>query len=144
MSRKNLAERFNARVGPKLPNGCMEWQSYCQPNGYGRFGYSKYRQVFAHRLAYSLVHGEIPEGKVVMHTCDNPRCVNVEHLRLGTQIENIADTKSKGRTKRSRLLPFLPNICEMDAAGITQQDIANKYGVSRPLVSLLLNGHLLT
>ena len=143
MARGNLAERFHARIGPKLPNGCMEWQSYCQPNGYGRFGYSKRRAAFAHRIAYSLVHGEIPKGKVVMHTCDNPRCVNIEHLRLGTQIENIADTKAKGRTKRSKLLPHVHAIQEMRIVGISQELIAKKYGVSRPLVSMLLSGELL-
>lgn len=144
MTSKNLAERFHARVGPKLPNGCMEWQSYCQPNGYGRFGYAKSTRAFAHRIAYSLTHGEIPEGMVVMHTCDNRRCVNVEHLRLGTQLENIADTKSKGRTKRSKLTPHLKEILRLRAEGFTHQSIAERYGVSRPLVTMLFTGLLLT
>lgn len=144
MAKSNLAERFQQRVGPKLPNGCMEWQSYCQPNGYGVFGFAKTRSAFAHRIAYSIVHGDIPSGMVVMHTCDNRKCVNPEHLRLGTQLENIADSKAKGRTKRSKLIPYLQNIREMSAVGITRHDIARKYGVSRPLICLLLNGQLLT
>ena len=71
----------------------------------------------SHRLAYELEHGEIPEGMVVMHTCDNPGCFNPEHLKVGTQAQNMADMRAKGRAndhkgraKQSRpggTVPFL-------------------------------------
>lgn len=143
-STETLEERFQRRVGKKLPTGCMEWQSYRQPNGYGRFSFGKRKRALAHRFAYSLAHGEIPQGKVVMHSCDNPRCVNVEHLHLGTQAENVADMVTKGRFSRSKLEPHLKAILKKRAAGYTQQQIADEYRVSRPLVSMFLSGSLLS
>lgn len=56
------------------------------------------RQIAAHRLSWMFYHkGEVPDGMVVMHTCDNPPCVNPAHLQLGTQPENIADRDAKKR-----------------------------------------------
>jgi hypothetical protein len=52
----------------------------------------------AHRWSWTLANGPIPDGMVVMHRCDNPPCVNPGHLSLGTQLENIADRVSKGRS----------------------------------------------
>lgn len=112
--------------------------------GYGVFSLNKRERVLAHRFAYSMVNGEIPRGMVVMHTCDNPSCVNIDHLRLGTQLENIADMTEKKRSRRSKLLPHIDSILAMHARGCTQQRIADEYGVSRPLVNSLLTGKLLT
>jgi hypothetical protein len=55
--------------------------------------------MYAHRWAWTLAHGPIPLGMVLLHTCDNPRCSNVEHLALGTYAENSADMMTKGRTR---------------------------------------------
>lgn len=57
------------------------------------------RLVLAHRLSFELHNGPVPDDQVVMHTCDNPACVNPAHLRVGTQIENICDRDAKGRGK---------------------------------------------
>lgn len=94
----------------------MEWQAQLYPNGYGLFNVKKPQRALAHRIAFSLVHGPIPFGMVVMHTCDNPRCVNVDHLKLGTQAENVADMVNKGRQKRSkRRAPRVAMLLEMMA-----------------------------
>jgi hypothetical protein len=88
---KTLAQRFHAKVGPQLPSGCMEWQANRDARGYGRirvFTDGKWTNALAHRVAYTLDHDDIPSGMVVMHACDNPSCVNVEHLRLGLQQHN--------------------------------------------------------
>lgn len=79
-----------------------------------------------------------------MHKCDNPKCVNPDHLQLGTQLENIADCKSKGRTKRSKLLPHIDEIFRKRAEGYSHQKLADEYMVSRPLITLLFTDRLLT
>jgi hypothetical protein len=77
--------------------GCWEWQNYRSPDGYGRStGHGG--EVMVHRIAYADRHGPIPAGMQVLHRCDNPPCCNVEHLFLGTALDNVADRVRKGRT----------------------------------------------
>lgn len=68
-------------------------------NGYGRATYEG-RQQLAHRVAWQKVNGPIPSDMEVMHLCDEPRCVRLSHLQLGTHAENMADMKAKGRQRR--------------------------------------------
>lgn len=72
---------------------------YRASHGYGRITVEG-RRVYEHRWVWEQVHGPIPEGMVVMHTCDNPPCVNIEHLRLGTHADNQHDKMAKGRYRR--------------------------------------------
>lgn len=99
---RQRVERFWAKVDktPGLgPHGtCWHWTG-ATVGGYGSMGWNENRKVrshLAHRISYFLEHGEQP-GPVVMHTCDNPRCVNPAHLINSTQAANIADRESKGR-----------------------------------------------
>ncbi len=80
---------------------CWIWQSCFFSNGYGHY-LLKRKDYRAHRVAYELAHGEISQGKVVCHKCDNPSCVNPQHLFLATSKENTQDMISKGRLNRSR------------------------------------------
>ena len=86
------------------PSGCKEWIGPRDRKNYGRA--SSWRKDLgtdlAHRVTYILKHGPIPDGLVVMHTCDNPPCVNVAHLRLGTIAENQRDMAEKNRTANGR------------------------------------------
>lgn len=79
------------------PSGCWEWQRACLPNGYGQISIGNQRQAYAHRVSYFVFNGPISEGLLVRHKCDNPCCVNPEHLEVGTQKDNMQDCKKRGR-----------------------------------------------
>jgi hypothetical protein len=70
--------------------------------GYGRLSVNS-KRVLAHRLNYEYTHGSVPNGLCVLHICDNPRCVRVEHLFLGTRADNNKDRTTKGRTVAPKL-----------------------------------------
>lgn len=82
---------------------CIEWQGSRNRNGYGSVR-AEGRTWLAHRWAWVQVHGPIPEGLVVRHRCDNPPCVNVEHLEIGTHADNMRDAVERGRTFRPSLV----------------------------------------
>ncbi len=84
----------------KNNNDCWVWLGAKQPTGYGLLWVSntkKYEKT--HRLSYKFFHGKIPDGICVCHKCDNPSCINPEHLFLGTHADNASDKISKGRQK---------------------------------------------
>lgn len=80
-------KRFNAKT-KVLKNGCIEWTGYVTPNGYGRFLFEGAVQ-YAHRVAYVMKHGPIPDGMQLDHKCRFRACVNEQHLRVVTQRENL-------------------------------------------------------
>jgi len=98
MPRKARSFSSNVHYGPS----CWEWMGATNDSGYGTTrigGPSAPKTTYAHRLSYETHSGEkIPPGMVVMHKCDNPRCVRFDHLRLGTNQQNIQDRNGKGRT----------------------------------------------
>lgn len=95
-----VAERLSARL-IRMPNGCLEWTGYTNDKGYGRIWVGPLgapeRMRYAHRVAWELVNGLIPDDLCVLHRCDNPPCANVTHLFLGTRSDNNADMLAKGR-----------------------------------------------
>lgn len=92
-----LRERFLTKV--RKTDGCWLWVGSKNAQGYGHIGEGGHKSkiIRAHRVAYGLFVGPIPEGKQVLHRCDNPSCVNPSHLWIGTNADNIADCVAKGR-----------------------------------------------
>lgn len=139
----SLEKRFYRKVSQfKTPSGCREWTAATN----GRYGIIRSSErpfpwLYAHRVAYELHYGRVPHGLDVMHKCDNPKCVNWEHLEVGTPKENSADMVRKSRQRKSAFSQKeLGDIREMRRNGLTQQSIADSFGVSRPLISMLLSG----
>lgn len=96
----SLLERFNARVEPQ-PDGCWLWTGAL---GHGSYGYLYSAEakgmVIASRVALTIAQGPIPDGMDACHTCDNPPCVNPDHLFAGTRLTNVRDMFAKGRQRR--------------------------------------------
>ena len=89
--------RFWRKVEKLGPKDCWTWTAGRFKRGYGAFAYDGKQPGYAHRFSYELHYGPIPDGMVVMHTCDNRQCVNPRHLRLASQGDNIRDSVAKDR-----------------------------------------------
>ncbi len=138
--RKTPAARFHAKTR-KAPSGCIEWTGSKYPSGYGSF-YFDGRTQPAHRVAWILKHGAIHDSLCVLHRCDNPPCVNDEHLFLGTKSDNAADMMAKGRhADQARTLNGNARLTEADVAVIrsarskrSQSDLARQFGVTKTTI----------
>jgi hypothetical protein len=128
------------------PDGCTEWTGNRDANGYGRIGVEQ-RPVLVHRLAWELAHGPIPAGLHVLHRCDNPPCVRLDHLSLGTQADNMRDTVTRGRHVQGDRVGTAKlteaNVLEIRrryaAGGVTQKSLAAEFGVKPPAIQAIIN-----
>lgn len=148
-------EFIQSQIEIDLDRGCWNWVGYIQSSGYGQFSF-KNKPVLVHRAAWSLWNNqEIPSGLFVCHHCDNRRCVNPEHLFLGTALDNVRDCISKqrhlkgfckghlhGRKKRIRKLSD-EDIRQIRVTLYNKEPlavIADRYGVTMSCVSVIRRG----
>lgn len=132
----NTADTFWVRVNTGAVNGCWPWLSCKTSTGYGRISWGG-RARTTHRVAYFLTYGVWPSANAC-HTCDNRACCNPKHLFAGTQADNTRDMAVKERGTQKLSAYQVNNIRR--TVGLTQQQIANIYSVSRSLISLIRSG----
>lgn len=126
-------------------NGCIEWAAYKATNGYGivvEGPRGKQRKIPAHRWIYEQSLGPIPRWpkRVVAHSCDNKVCVALQHLEATSQRANILDAAGKNRMNLKRVLSDETVLAIKTEQGLTQRQIAKKYGISQAYVSSLRRG----
>lgn len=92
-----VQQRFESKVAYEPLCGCHLWTGAVNKFGYGKLSVGGNKWEFAHRISYKLHKGEIPEDMCVLHTCDNPACVNPEHLYLGDYKQNANDRETRNR-----------------------------------------------
>ncbi len=137
-----LSKRFWDKINSGNTDDCWEWMGALFTNGYGHIGVN-YRDCLAHRIAYELTYGQIPNGKLVLHTCDNRKCCNPSHLFLGTHQDNTSDMIKKQRKINISKLNAkeVVIIRELYASGnYFQKDIAKIFGVSQSNISFICRG----
>lgn len=96
-SKARVADRFWSYAKPNPLTGCIEWTGALNEHGYGRAFFRGKPGILAHRVAWTLAHGQIRDGMHVLHRCDVRACVNVAHLYEGTQQDNVNDMIERGR-----------------------------------------------
>lgn len=135
MITQKIKNRFFAKIHAPNRMGCCEWAGKLNSAGYGRFQANKI-QYRAHRFSWIISNGDIPDGLLVCHKCDNPRCVNVDHLFLGTDLDNNLDKIKKGRAnmpkgEMSHKARLTENkIKDIRNSNISSRKLALCYGVS--------------
>lgn len=137
---KTLDQQFWPKVKKAAAGKCWEWSGAKNKAGYGNIKTGgKYRN--AHRVSYEIHYGTIPKNLFVCHKCDNPSCVNPNHLFLGTPQDNDNDKVTKGRQIRGEqhTLSKLTreSVLQIRKMKGSHQNIADKFGVSRRLIGMV-------
>ena len=137
--RKDLSERFWAKV--QETETCWTWTAALLKTGYGSIRVDG-KAMRAHRVAYELAKGPIPEGALLRHTCDNPKCVNPDHLIPGTKSDNTKDAIERGQHAVGELHrnakvsnQAVTAIRAALAAGVPGKFLAKQFGVDQTLIS---------
>lgn len=121
-------------------DGCRLWTGALSAKGYGGIRFRR-RMEKAHRAAYELFVGPIPDGAHVLHTCDNRLCIKPSHLFLGTNRDNILDKCLKDRSGKKLTIAAVIAIRSAYARGnISQDDLGKSFGVAQSGISKIITG----
>lgn len=152
-----IEQRFWLKVDRGDDDVCWLWTGLT--GGSADYGYIsvKGKMRRAHRVAWSISNGrDIPSGMCILHSCDNPKCCNPSHLRLGTQLENIREREAKGRGVAARVFGNDRKWCtkltwdkvclirDRAESGETHTAIAASYGMGRSAISRIIRGEAWT
>lgn len=142
---KPLKELFMLHFDIKNDDECWEWKSSLIGSGYGQFQCRINGIVhrYAHRVSWVLYKGDIPDGMKILHKCDNRKCVNPNHLFIGTQKDNVADMDQKGRRvvvahfgeNHKRAILNIDAILDIKNSNLKNTELAAKYGVRPSAIS---------
>lgn len=147
----SVTRRLLANLTKNEETGCVEWLSGALANGgYGSIAIGRgLAPLRAHRAAWILENGEIPDGMYVCHSCDNPRCCNTEHLFLGSPKDNMDDKTSKGRGSRppvhlgeshhNATMSF-EDVQYVRSSSESKAELAKKFGVSYQTIWRIQSG----
>lgn len=145
--RRTDEDRFNVRRSAPTANGCIEWTGSRYPTGYGSFWFEGRVQP-AHRVAWLLAGKPLTKAEYVLHRCDNPPCVNVEHLFTGSHQDNMDDMAAKGR--RASQPGALNANARLKASDVEQivalrgvassRSVGSRFGISHRAVLNIWNG----
>lgn len=142
--RENAIRLFWSKPFDIDANGCWNWTRSKMSAGYGNINVTankKKHNFRVHRLSYEIHFGEIPKGVGVLHSCDNPACCNPEHLTLGTHKKNMHEMAKKGRAAGwHRRCKYIGEIKGCILAGMTNNEIGERFGVHPTMVSLIRRG----
>ena len=140
-----------AEAGPLISGvRCLEWTGKPNEHGYGMHSWHG-RPILAHRYAWQTFKAPIPVGANVCHKCDNPRCVEIAHLFIGTQAENMRDMTAKGRRVNAQpkgSAHGMAKLTEDDVrsvrslsalAGMRHVDISKMYAVTKEMIGCIVN-----
>jgi len=145
-----MSDLIYNRFWEKVDKGesCWQWTAGDNGEGYGRFRHDN-QKVGAHRFSWEFHFGDIPDSMLVCHKCDNPGCVNPDHLFLGTNQDNMNDMVKKGRNKirvgaannktklnveKVKTIRFL-----YSKGNHTQRELAKMFGVGQPCIKDIVN-----
>ena len=157
MELNNVKSRLLSKIVIDLATGCWNWVGGKGNNGYGRIRIND-KFYLPHRASYVIFVGDIPEGMCVCHKCDNPSCINPEHLFVGTRNDNMQDALRKGRLKipksistqfeighkpknRSLSNNQVLEIKRMLKDGFTIHDISSTLNIGRHTINNIKRGH---
>jgi hypothetical protein len=133
-----LRERFARHVDvTRGPDECHLWTGF-KFNGYGRLAVGG-RNALAHRVAWELERGPVPPFLMVLHRCDNPSCVNVRHLWLGTQTHNMRDRATKDRYPLRKLTDAQVAEIRALAGSMSQKALGLRFGVAQSVIGDVIN-----